>query len=323
MDSLHRMWGFYRVQYSCMDYLSTQISNLEAQIEANKQLLTDPELAPLARTEIDQLEEQRNVLITSRDHIAMSKQKEGLEENYTNCIIETRAGPGGEEAKLWAGELLTMYTRYANMKKYKVEVLDDNIIKIVGKDAYDTFSFESGVHRVQRVPTTEAAGRIHTSTASVAVIPELTARNIDIREEDLEWQFTTAGGHGGQNVNKVATAVRLTHKPTGMVISARTERYQQQNREIALELLRGKLWELEEQKRLATIKDARMAIGRAMRAEKIRTYNFPQNRVTDHRIHESWYNLESIVAGYLEPVITALHDPKSWEKDVPEKEDDE
>lgn len=306
-----------------MDYLHQQISDLDSQIAANKELLLDPEMAELATAEIVSLEEQKKTLTDSLDHITASQQKASSEPLFTNCIIETRAGPGGEEAKLWANELLNMYTRFANMKKYKILTLDDNIIKILGKDAYDVFSFESGVHRVQRVPATEAAGRVHTSTASVAVIPELTARMVEIRDDELEWQFTTAGGHGGQNVNKVATAVRLTHKPTGIVISARTERYQQQNREIALELLRGKLWELEEQRRLATIKDARMAIGRAMRSEKIRTYNFPQNRVTDHRIHQSWYELESIVAGNLTDVIETLHDPKNWEKEGQTTEDDE
>lgn len=299
-----------------MDYLQTQIHELELQIEASRKLLSDPEMAPLATQDISQLEEQKKLLTDSITQINASLQKNAPSLNYTNCIIETRAGPGGEEAKIFAGELLTMYTRYANMKKFKVENLDENIIKVIGKTAYDTFCFESGVHRVQRVPQTESAGRVHTSTASVAVIPELTEKQVEVHEEDLEWQFTTAGGHGGQNVNKVATAVRLTHKPSGIVISARTERYQQQNRQIALELLRGKLWELEESKRLATIKDARMAIGRAMRSEKIRTYNFPQNRLTDHRIHTSWYELDVIFAGQLDNVVKALHDPKSWEKET-------
>lgn len=299
-----------------MDYLQTQIHELELQIEASRKLLSDPEMAPLATQDISQLEEQKKLLSDSMAQINASLQKNVPSSNYTNCIIETRAGPGGEEAKIFAGELLTMYTRYANMKKFKVENLDENIIKVIGKTAYDTFCFESGVHRVQRVPQTESAGRVHTSTASVAVIPELTEKQVEVHEEDLEWQFTTAGGHGGQNVNKVATAVRLTHKPSGIVISARTERYQQQNRQIALELLRGKLWELEESKRLATIKDARMAIGRAMRSEKIRTYNFPQNRLTDHRIHTSWYELDVIFAGQLDNVVKALHDPKSWEKET-------
>ncbi len=300
-----------------------QINELDVQIAANQQLLADPEMADLARTEIESLMAQKQVLEHSSQQIQASKDKNNQETRYTNCILETRAGPGGEEAKLWANELLNMYTRFANMKKYKVEAIEENIVKIIGKDAYDTFSFESGVHRVQRVPVTEAQGRVHTSTASVAVLPELPPSAVEVREEDLEWQFTRAGGHGGQNVNKVSTAVRLTHKPSGLVISARTERYQQQNREIALELLRGKLWEIEEQKRAREIGTARMAIGRAMRAEKIRTYNFPQNRVTDHRIHMSWYDLETIVGGYLDQIVSALQDPKNWEKEgvIEENED--
>lgn len=306
-----------------MDFLQQQIDELSTKIGENEQLLSDPELGTLAAQEIESLKQQKQLLEDSAAQIEASKQKSASTIHYTNCILEVRQGAGGDEAKLWASELLNMYIRFANMKKYKVETIEENIVKIIGKDAYETFSYESGVHRVQRVPVTEAQGRIHTSTASIAVIPELPPQAVDIREDDLEWQFTRAGGHGGQNVNKVSTAVRLTHKPSGIVISARTERYQQQNREIALELLRGKLWELEEAKRAKEVGTARQAIGRAMRAEKIRTYNFPQNRVTDHRIHKSWYSLETIVQGYLEPVLEALHDPKSWEGDQAASEDED
>lgn len=296
-----------------MDYLHQQIGQIKQRIEENESLLSDPELTLLAQQEIEQLQEQKKLLEESLS-LMESSTKKATTSGYDNCILEIRPGTGGEEAKLWAGELLRMYVRYAEMKKFKVETLEELQAKIIGKRAYEVFEFESGVHRVQRVPATEAQGRVHTSTASVAVIPELPPSAVEMKEDDLEWQFIRAGGHGGQNVNKVATAVRLTHKPTGIVISARTERYQAQNREIALELLRGKLWELEEQKRAKEVGTARMAIGRAMRAEKIRTYNFPQNRVTDHRIHMSWYDLENIVNGYLDPVIEALHDEKNWEK---------
>ncbi len=298
-----------------MDYLQPQIDDLDRQIQDNEVLLSDPELRELAASEIQSLMEQKKVLVDSMNQIKASQEKAAQKTIYNNCIMEIRPGAGGDEAKLWAGELLRMYMRYCETKRFKVEMIDDDVIKIIGTGAYDVFSFESGVHRVQRVPATEAQGRVHTSTASVAVIPELPESAVEIREEDLEWQFTTAGGHGGQNVNKVATAVRLTHKPSGIAISARTERYQAQNRQIALELLRGKLWEIEEQKRAREIGSARMAIGRAMRAEKIRTYNFPQNRVTDHRIHESWYDLENIVNGSLDQVFSALHDEKNWEKE--------
>lgn len=303
-----------------MDYLQLQINELDQKIAQNEVLLSDPELASLAQSEIESLKEQRALLQDSIDQVTKSKEK-ATQASYDNCIIEMRPGAGGDEAKLWGGELLRMYSRYAEIKKFTVENLEEDVIKIIGRQAYSSFEFESGVHRVQRVPATESQGRVHTSTASIAVIPELPESAVEIREEDLEWQFTRAGGHGGQNVNKVSTAVRLTHVPTGIVISARTERYQAQNRQIALELLRGKLWELEDAKRAKEVGAARQAIGRAMRAEKIRTYNFPQNRVTDHRIHVSWYDLENIVEGYLDPVIEALHDEKNWEREGTETEE--
>ncbi len=305
-----------------MDYLQIQINELDQKIVENQALLADPELGPLAQAEIATLEEQRKLLQDSSTAIEKAKEKATIAVSYDNCIIEMRPGTGGDEAKLWGGELLRMYSRYAELKKLKIEMIEDDVIKIIGKNAYSNFEFESGVHRVQRVPATESQGRVHTSTASIAVIPELPESAVTIREEDLDWQFTRAGGHGGQNVNKVSTAVRLTHRPSGIVISARTERYQAQNRQIALELLRGKLWELEDAKRAKEVGAARQAIGRAMRAEKIRTYNFPQNRVTDHRIHQSWYDLENIVEGYLEPIITALHDEKNWEKEGDVEQDE-
>jgi peptide chain release factor 1 len=306
-----------------MDYLQQQIEELDQKISENEMLLSDPDLAVLAQSEIESLKEQRQLLQDSSDQITKSKEKAATVAAYDNCIVEMRPGAGGDEAKLWGSELLRMYTRFADLKKLKIEVLEEDVIKIIGKNAYSFFEFESGVHRVQRVPTTESQGRVHTSTASIAVIPELPESAVEIREEDLDWQFTRAGGHGGQNVNKVSTAVRLTHRPSGIVISARTERYQAQNRQIALELLRGKLWELEDAKRAKEVGAARQAIGRAMRAEKIRTYNFPQNRVTDHRIHVSWYDLENIVEGYLDPVIEALHDEKNWEKEGDTTDDEE
>lgn len=298
-----------------MDYLAAQITELTAKIAENEALLSDPELRELAQIELASLREQRDVLQASIDQVARAKERAAQAPAYDNCILEVRAGTGGEEAKLWAQELLRMYTRYCEMKKIRTEVIEEGVVKFIGSKVYDRFAYESGVHRVQRVPATEAAGRIHTSTASIAVIPELPPQAVEIRDEDLEWQFTRAGGHGGQNVNKVSTAVRLTHRPSGIVISARTERYQAQNRAIALELLRGKLWEIEETKRAREVGTARQAIGRAMRAEKIRTYNFPQNRVTDHRIHVSWYDLENIVQGDLDAVFAALHNPANWEKE--------
>lgn len=223
-------------------------------------------------------------------------------ENQT-AYIEIRGATGGDEAKLWGQDLLRMYQRYATKKNWKTELLDENTLKMSGPSVFDLLKNESGVHRVQRVPTTEKRGRIHTSTATVAVLPQIKASEIIVNPQDLDWQFTRAGGHGGQNVNKVSTAVRLTHRPSGIIVQAREERFQERNREIALELLRSKLWEKSELEKEKTVAGYRSAIGRGMRAEKIRTYNFPQDRVTDHRIKKNWGNLEKIVDGDLDKVV--------------------
>jgi peptide chain release factor 1 len=235
--------------------------------------------------------------------------------------MEIKGGAGGEEAKIWADDLMRMYVRFCEAKNFKMEALDEGVIKIKGRGAYGLFKFESGVHRVQRVPSTESSGRIHTSTAAVAVLPEVTPTQVEVREEDLEWKFTRAGGHGGQNVNKVNTAVLLTHRPSGIVVSCRQERYQQQNRIIALELLRGQLWEIEEEKRLSKLTERRReAVGRNMRAEKIRTYNYPENRVTDHRIKKTWKNLDRIMeGGNLDQIIEALQNDTPDETDSPQE----
>lgn len=226
--------------------------------------------------------------------------------NNDIAILEVRGATGGDEAKIWAAELLRMYSKYAITKGLKVDILDEGVIKIKGTNVFNLIKFEAGVHRVQRVPQTERYGRIHTSTATVAVLPEIEDSQIYINPSDLEWEFFRSGGKGGQNVNKVSTAVRLRHKPTGIVVSAQQERFQEQNRRIALSLLRGKLWEMEQECKLQTLDNARFLIGRGMRAEKIRTYNFPQNRITDHRINKSWHNLEEIMDGRLDKIISTL-----------------
>lgn len=225
--------------------------------------------------------------------------------NPQNQIVylEIRGATGGDEAKLWGSDLLRMYIRYAAKKGWKVVEMDDNTIRISGPNVFDLLKNESGVHRVQRVPTTEKRGRIHTSTATIAVLPEIKETEVTINPQDLDWSFTRAGGHGGQNVNKVSTAVRLVHRPTGIVVEAREERFQEQNRQIALSLLRSKLWEKQEEEKLKTIAGYRSVIGKGMRSEKIRTYNFPQDRVTDHRLGKSWGNLEVIVDGNLDKVL--------------------
>lgn len=227
-----------------------------------------------------------------------------------NAYLEIRGATGGDEAKLWGADLLRMYMRYAQKKAclpagraWKLVQMDEKTIRISGPGVFDLLKNESGVHRVQRVPVTEKRGRIHTSTATVAVLPEIKENEVQISLNDLEWSFTTGGGHGGQNVNKVATAVRLIHKPTGIVAEAREERFQLQNREIALSLLRSKLWEKQEEEKLRTIAGYRSLIGRGMRSEKIRTYNYPQDRITDHRLKKNWGNLEVIVDGNLDKVL--------------------
>lgn len=226
--------------------------------------------------------------------------------NQNIAILEFRAGPGGEEAKIWATDLLRMYTRYANILGWKVSEVSENAIRIKGENVFTKLQYEAGTHRVQRVPATERQGRIHTSTATVAVLPEILESEVTIRNEDLDWNFHRAGGHGGQNVNKVSSAVRLTHKPSGIVVVCSNERDQFQNRQVALSMIRAKLWEAEEIKKAASMADARSIIGRGMRAEKIRTYNFPQNRVTDHRINKSWHNLEDIMEGKLQKITEAM-----------------
>lgn len=293
---------------SVIDELQSQIDQIATKISESQNLIGDPEMGQLALDEIQTLTVQKQALLDSISALQHQPSATSTPVHHFNQItLEVRPGTGGEEAKIWAEDLLRMYTRYCQLKSLKLDLIDPQTLKISGDKVYSRFKYESGVHRVQRVPSTESQGRIHTSTASVAVLPIVPATDIQIKDEDLDWQFYRSGGKGGQNVNKVNTAVRLTHVPTGEVVTCSTERSQSQNRAIALDMLRSRLWEKQEEDRLGSL-DAqrRAAVGRAMRAEKIRTYNFPQNRVTDHRIHESWHNLDRILEGDLDKMFTDI-----------------
>ncbi|MFV1917053.1 MAG: peptide chain release factor-like protein [Patescibacteria group bacterium] len=226
--------------------------------------------------------------------------------NLQKTYIEIRPAAGGNEAKIWATELMRMYMRFANKKGWKASPIDEGTLLLSGKSTFDLLKNEAGVHRVQRIPVTEKRGRIHTSTATVAILPEIKDSEIRINPNDLDWQFFRASTQGGQNVQKVSTAVRLIHKPTGIVVTSEQERHQEQNRKIAQDLLRTKLWERQEEEKMKTMADYRSPIGRGMRAEKTRTYNYPQNRVTDHKIKKSWGNLDAIIDGDLDKIVNKL-----------------
>ena len=231
--------------------------------------------------------------------------------------MELRAGVGGDEAALFAGELYMMYKKYAANKGWAFELIDSNktsiggfksaVFELKGENVFPKLKNESGVHRVQRVPKTEKGGRVHTSTATMAVLPKASESEMTIRSDEIEVTFSRAGGPGGQNVNKVETAVRILHKPSGIVVSSRSERSQQNNREKGMELLRSKLLEIKKAEATGNItEERRKQIGTGDRSEKIRTYNFPQDRITDHRIKKSWSNIEKIINGNLDPIIEAV-----------------
>lgn len=232
-------------------------------------------------------------------------------------ILEIRAGAGGDEASIFAGDLARMYQRYSAKRGWTFTIIDASenslggyktlISEVAGNGAYDALKHESGVHRVQRIPATEKAGRVHTSTASVVVMPEVEAKEVEIRDSELEVTFSRAGGPGGQNVNKIESAVRIHHKPTGIVISSRSERSQHANRDKALTILRAKLFEAQTQKASQELgADRRSQIGTADRSEKMRTYNFPDDRITDHRFNAKVHNIEKVLDGDLDALLKKI-----------------
>jgi peptide chain release factor 1 len=305
-----------------------EYKKVEKDFEESKEMLNDPELKDLAEMEmleakekLPKIEEELKILLIPKDP-----------NDDNNVICEIRAGAGGEEAALFAGTLFRMYSMYAERKHFKIEIMYENATElggykeisfmITGKGAYSRFKFESGVHRVQRVPDTESSGRIHTSTVTVAVLPEVEDVEIEINPADVKMEVFRASGAGGQHVNKTSSAVRLIHEPTGLVAECQTERSQLQNREYAMKMLRSRLYQIEKEKQDKEVANARKSqVGSGERSEKIRTYNYPQGRITDHRIGLSIFQFENFLNGDLDEMIDNLIATDQAEKLKGDQED--
>jgi len=293
-----------------------QYSNILQNIDGNKEIISsggDKELVDLAEAELEELNEEKERLEEEIRILLLPKDP----NEDKDVIVEIRAGTGGQEAALFADDLFRMYSRFAELRGWKLEMIDLNdtglggikevVFSLSGNEVYGDMKFESGVHRVQRVPSTEASGRVHTSAASVAILPEAEDVQIEINSADLKIDIYRSGGAGGQNVNKVETAVRITHLPTGIVVQCQDERSQLKNRQKAMKVLKARLYDLELKKQNEEISAKRKTmVGSGDRSDKIRTYNFPQNRVTDHRIGLTLYNLSGIIEGNLDELIEQL-----------------
>jgi peptide chain release factor 1 len=296
---------------------------------------SDPEIRELAQEELSSLKKEISALDKEIRKMKISKRFDNKDDDRSS-ILEIRAGAGGDEASLFAADLFRMYKGYAAKKGWSVEVVESSVSEsggykeviahINGKNVFKDLKYESGVHRVQRVPVTESSGRIHTSTASVAVLPEAKEVDVKINPEDVKVEVMRASGAGGQCVNKTDSAVRLTHTPTGITVSCQETKYQAQNKEKAMAILRARLYEKKKEEEDSKRDNLRSnMIGSAMRAEKIRTYNFPQNRITDHRIKKSWFNIESVLNGDLEEIIKDVREGIMTKllKEAEEEESDE